>query len=154
MITIRAYDEGDAVAAGVLIADTFGKYNLSHLAPPKQKELLGPFAYARSESDVHRKAIADAIDAPIVLVAKDGSEVMGILRGGHSGRLNSLFVHEAYHRQGIGRRLVIALEEMMIARRARVIRLAATPYAVPFYLRVGYRRSTGMRETDEALAQL
>jgi len=150
MIHIRPYDEINAVAAGELIADTFGKYNLAHVSALQKKRLMGPFHYAQSDLDIHRKAISDAIEAPIVLIAEtncqEGKALVGILRGGYGDRLHSLFVHEDYQRQGIGRRLVRRFEALMVERGSTVIRLAATPYAVPFYLTVGYKRSTGWRE--------
>jgi len=60
-------------------------------------------------------------------------------------RLHSLFVQEEYHRQGIGRRLVTQFEQACVDRGCRVVRLASTIYAVPFYLKLGYKKSTGLR---------
>ena len=59
--------------------------------------------------------------------------------------LSSLFVGRQYHRQGIGRALVERFEQEYTARGSTVFKLASTLHAVPFYLSVGYRRSTGVR---------
>jgi len=60
--------------------------------------------------------------------------------------LQSLFVSGKHHRQGIGQKLVERFEQEYIARGVTVFKLLATIHAVPFYLAMGYRRSTGVRQ--------
>ena len=149
-ITIRRYRENDAISVGRLIADTYSQFNLAFATPENLNLLLGPFQYARSPEPEHRKAIAQAIHAPLVLVAADGDEIVGVLRGGRKDTqqrtvLQSLFVRGDHHRQGIGRELVERFERECYRRGPTVIRLAATMYAVPFYLSMGYKKSTGAR---------
>jgi GNAT superfamily N-acetyltransferase len=134
----------------VLIADTYSEFNLSELTTKQQEMMLGPFLYARSSEPSHQKAIAEAIQAPTVLVAEMDGQIVGVLRGGRTdemGRtvLQSLFVSGNYHRQGIGRKLVERFEKEYIARGVTVFKLLATLHAVPFYLAMGYRKSTGVR---------
>jgi len=150
MLTIRPYQESDAPNVGVLIADTYGKYNLSEFSSAQRDEMLGPFLQARSEEESHRKAIADAIHAPTVLVAEMDGRIVGVLRGGRVdslGRtvLQSLFVSGSHHRRGIGCQLVERFEQEYILRGVTVFKLLATMEAVPFYLEMGYRKSTGAR---------
>ena len=150
MLTIRPYQESDAPNVGVLIADTYGTYNLSEFSGSQRDEMLGPFLHARSAEESHRKAIADAIHAKTVLVAEMDGRIVGVLRGGRVdelGRtvLQSLFVSGKHHRQGIGSQLVERFEQEYIARGVRVFKLLATMEAVPFYLEMGYRKSTGVR---------
>jgi GNAT superfamily N-acetyltransferase len=147
MITVRQYRNDDLVAVGKLIADTFQKYNLSYASPEDQQKLLGPFRYARSKSNDHQQQIAKLIAAPMVYVAvRDKKEIVGVLRGS-TEKLRSLFVDGKAHGLGIGRRLCEHFEEECRAQGSRVIRLASTLFAVPFYLRMGYRKSTGTRTT-------
>ena len=61
------------------------------------------------------------------------------------GRVHSLFVDGDHHNQGIGRRLMAAFEDWSREQGVDKITLAATPYAVAFYQRVGFKESTGMR---------
>ena len=144
MTTIRRYRENDAQEVGQLIAETYGTFNLS-FAPPEELGLfLGPFRYARSQETSHREAIAQVIRSEIVYVAEADGEVVGVLRG-RTGRLASLFVRGDHQRQGIGRRLVERFERESLRQGVAVIRVAATLCAVPFYLAMGYRRSTGVR---------
>ena len=150
MIAIRPYDAArDAHDVGILIADTFFAFNLGRFSPEDQYRLLGPYAYARSEDPTFQAMIAEAIAAEVVFVAEDGraggrAEIVGVLRG-RPGRVHSLFVDGDRHGQGIGRRLMEEFEEWCRARGVAKITLAATPYAVAFYQRLGYKKSTGMR---------
>lgn len=149
MFTIRKYRKVDAPGVGVLIANTYCEFNLADKPPAERVKLLGPFQYARSSMPMYRKAIAQVLRAPIILVAEENGEIIGVLRGGRKDKqrivLQSLFVKKSYHRQGVGRKLVAHFERACLRRGASVIRLAATLYAVPFYTALGYRRSTGTR---------
>jgi len=150
IFTIRRYQETDADQVGVLIAETYGSYNLSDVLPEKRTSMLGPFAFANSPNPEHKVAIAKAIEAPSVWVAKQNGKIVGVLRGGRTdyiGRtvLSSLFVDGKCHRQGIGRALVEQFEAEYVARGVTVFKLSATLYAIPFYLSMGYKKSTGLR---------
>ena len=146
MITVRDYQESDAPTVGRIIADTFGGFDLD-FAPPERRYLyLGPFRHARSPEVAHQEAIAEVIRTEMVYVAEEDGEVVGVLRG-RVDKLQSLFVRGDHHRQGIGRRLVKRFEGECLRRGGNVIRLQATLHAVPFYLKMGYRRSTGVHTT-------
>ncbi len=148
MISIRRYREMDSSAVGRLIADTFQQFNLSYASPEDQQKLLGPFRHARSRNRSHREEIARMISAPMVFVAvRDKREIVGVLRGSKE-KMRSLFVAGKAHRTGVGQKLVKRFEKECVSLGATVIRLAATIYATPFYLRMGYTRSTGVRVTD------
>ncbi len=143
-ITIRPYRESDVVSVGKLIADTYSKFNLDFAPPEERGKLLGPFSHARSTEKSHREAVAQAIRSAVVLVAVDNGKIVGVLRG-RKERLASLFVRGDHHRQGIGRRLVEHFERECIRQGDGKIGIAATLYAVPFYLKMGYKRITGVR---------
>mgnify|MGYP001821358016 FL=1 len=144
MIDIRQYCDSDAQAVGRLIADTFSEFNLSSV-PAEERDLqLGPFRYARSLEKDPQAAIAQAIRSEMVFVAECDGEIAGVLRG-RATRLGSLFVGRDYHRQGIGRRLVGRFEQECSRQGGTAVKVAATLYAVPFYLEMGYRRTTGVR---------
>jgi GNAT superfamily N-acetyltransferase len=144
MLTIRPYCESDAPVVGALIASTYSAFNLGFASPEAREAFLGPFQHARSPDRAHQDAIAQAIRAELVLVAEEDGEIVGVLRGRRE-RLASLFVRGDRHRQGIGRRLVERFEEETLHQGVQVIRVAATLYALPFYLAMGYKRSTGVR---------
>jgi GNAT superfamily N-acetyltransferase len=83
----------------------------------------------------------------MVFVAEEGAKIVGVLRG-RKERLGSLFVRGDRHRQGIGRKLVEHFERASRTKGVEVIRVAATLYGVPFYLAMGYKRSTGVRSSQ------
>jgi GNAT superfamily N-acetyltransferase len=143
-VDIRRYRDADAQAVGRLIADTYGEFNLSSFPAEQRNLLLGPFLHARSPEKDHQEAIAQAIRSEMVFVAECDSEIAGVLRG-RPTRLSSLFVRGDYHRQGIGRRLVARFEQECALQGGTVIKVAATLFAVPFYLEMGYKRTTGVR---------
>lgn len=147
-IGIRDYCEADAQRVGQLIADTYRQYNLDFLPADARAPFLGPFQHARSPEPAHQADIARVIRSEMVYVAEadagDGAEIVGVLRG-RKERLASLFVRGDRHRQGIGRKLVEHFEEASQSQGVQVIRVAATLYGVPFYLAMGYKRSTGLR---------
>ncbi len=145
MMIIRDYDENtDLLAVARLIAETFREFNLS-FAPREEVDLfLGPFRHAVSPDPAQQAEIARVVRAALVLVAEDEGQIVGVLRG-RPGRLQSLFVRGAAHRRGVGRLLMERFEQACIERGASQITMAATLYAVPFYQRLGYKRSTGVR---------
>ena len=124
MITIREYTENDAESVGKLIAETYSQFNLAHLSPDELKLALGPFQYAWSDDHTHKEKIASMI---------------------RSERLASLFVRSDYQRQGVARKLVERFEQECQQYAPMVIRLSATVYAVPFYIQMAYKKSTGLR---------
>jgi GNAT superfamily N-acetyltransferase len=148
MLLIRDYiEESDSSAVGRLIADTFSEFNLTFAPTEERNHYLGPFQYARSLETAHQAEIARLIRAEMVYVAEEDGEIVGVLRGKKSttGRLLSLYVRGDRHWHGIGRKLVERFEQDCLWERIRQIRLSSTLYAVPFYLKLGYKRSTGVR---------
>jgi len=146
MITIRNYAENDAEEVGRLIADTYSEFNLSFASLEDRNLMLGPFRHAHSSDEAHRKAIVEILRSPMFYVAEVEGEIAGILRG-RKERLASLFVHKDFHYQGIGRKLVKHFETESLGQEISVIRVAATVYAIPFYLKLGYKKSSGLRNS-------
>ena len=145
MIRIRDYSEAsDAGEVGRLIADTYGEVNLGFASPHEKDLFLGPFQHARSCSAGHREAIARVIRSAQVYVAEDRGKIVGVLRG-RVDRLQSLFVRGDRQRRGIGRQLVQRFHRECLRLGGKEIGVAATLYAVPFYLALGYKRTTGVR---------
>ena len=108
--------------------------------------MLGPFRYAHSLEEAHRKAIIEILRSPMFYVAESSGQIAGILRG-RKERLASLFVHKDFHHQGIGRKLVKHFETESVRQGISIIRVAATLYAIPFYLNLGYKKSSGLRNS-------
>jgi GNAT superfamily N-acetyltransferase len=141
---IRNYTESDAGDVGRLIADTYSEFNLSFASPEDRRLMLGPFCHAHSPDKVHQKAIVEILRSPMFYIAEVEGEIAGILRG-RKERLASLFVRKNFHHQGVGRKLVKHFEAESLREGTSVVRVAATLYAIPFYLKLGYKKSCGLR---------
>ena len=143
-IIIRNYRESDSQTVGKIIAETFSKYNLGFATSEEKEKFLGPFHYAESQEEKHIKDIADTIQASMVFVAECDGKIVGVLRG-RSDQLQSLFVCESHHRRGIGRRLCERFETACLLQGSLEIKVSASLYAVPFYAKMGYKKTTGIR---------
>jgi predicted N-acetyltransferase YhbS len=146
MTKIRGYQEQDAAEVGLLIKNTYSEFNLDFLDPKDQEPFLGPFFYAGSSDQSHLDEIKRMIQSEVVLVAEDKGKIVGVLRG-RMGRLGSLFVSKSHHAQGIGRSLVEHFEDRIRVRGGGVLLVASSLYAVPFYSKLGYKKSTGVRKS-------
>jgi GNAT superfamily N-acetyltransferase len=148
MLIIRNYlEENDAYPVGRLISDTWSELNQT-FAPTEERDYdWEPFQHARSLETRHRAEIARLIRAEKVYVAEGEEGIAGVLRGcaAANGRLLSLYVRGNYQWPDVGRKLVERFEQDCLWEGVRQVRLAAKIYAVPFYLKLGYRRSTGIR---------
>jgi GNAT superfamily N-acetyltransferase len=141
---IRNYSDDDASAVGRLIAQTFRTYNLSHAELEEQERLLGPFRHAFSDDPAHREGIRNILKSPMLYVAEEEGEIVGVLRG-RENVLASLFVRGDHHGKGIGRKLVEHFERESRAQGVTWIRVASTLLAVSFYQAMGYKKTTGIR---------
>jgi len=148
MLLIRNYlEDSDLSAVGRLIADTHSAFHQTFAPTEERTHYWEPFLHARSLETVRQAEIARQIRAEKVYVAEGEAEIVGVLRGKieRYGRLLSLYVRSEYQWRDIGRKLVERFEQDCLWEGIRQVRLAAKPYAVPFYLTLGYRRSTGIR---------
>ncbi len=143
---IRDYHQNDAAEVGLLIRNTYSKFNLDFLEPDELPAFLGPFSFAGDRIPAHQQAIHEMIQSQFVYLAEEDGVIAGVLRG-RMDRLGSLFVGSAYQGRGIGRSLVDSFEREVRRNQGTVIRVASSLYAVPFYLKMGYKKSTGIRNS-------
>ena len=83
----------------------------------------------------------------ISYVAKDAGNIIGMVQGSIRngyGSIGLLFVDKRYHRKGIGTGLMKKAESR-IKKEVDVVKLYSSTYALEFYQKVGYFRTTGIR---------
>ena len=80
----------------------------------------------------------------IFYVAEENNKIIGMIRG-RPGRISNLFVDGKQHKKGIGRRLVLKFEKEAKKQGSKEIKLRASLYATPFYEKMNYRKTTGIR---------
>ena len=132
---------------------------------PRLAALSGELGYPASAEEIaERLARLSGREADVVLVAESATgEVIGWLHGAEQDLLESgrrceilgLVVGDAVRGQGIGRRLVEAVEGWAVGRgldRMTVRSNVARTSSHPFYERLGYTRSKTQHAYRKALA--
>lgn len=137
---IRKFKSNDVVGAAFLISDTYKTFNKKEGmkdAAQKYIEFYNPKNNLKIIKEKFYKS-------RIFLVVENKGEVVGIARGNES-KLVNLFVKGVLHGKGIGKKLMEVYEKKAIATGSKVLKLNASMYAVPFYQKIGYRKTTGIR---------
>ena len=83
-----------------------------------------------------------------LMVARDGERVIGVASLRAGGHVSLLFVDERYHGQGIGRKLVSALQSNYLAGGSIQLTVNAAPYAVGCYEKLGFIKTDDMKTAD------
>ncbi len=84
-----------------------------------------------------------------VYVAKERERIVGVatLRSGH--HISLLFVDEAFHKNGIGRRLLAALQQSAYEdTKSLIMTVNAAPYAIDFYKKLGFTETDSLKTAD------
>ncbi len=75
-----------------------------------------------------------------MMVALDGTKIIGAASVRNQNHLSLLFVDEAYHRRGVGRTLMDRMCQYLKGEAGeKYMSLKASPYAVEFYHKIGFR---------------
>ena len=80
----------------------------------------------------------------IFYVAEEKNKIIGYIKG-KKNRIGNLFVLGSSHRKGIGTRLVQTLEKEAKRQKSSEIRIRSSMHAIPFYNKMGYKKTTGIR---------
>jgi predicted N-acetyltransferase YhbS len=83
-------------------------------------------------------------DKSIFFVAEENNKIIGYIKGSKD-RIGNLFVLGNSHKKGVGKKLVELLEQEAIKQNSKEIKIRSSIYAVPFYQKMGYRKTTGVR---------
>lgn len=76
--------------------------------------------------------------------AFSNEKLIGIVRG-RKNRIVSLFVDGNFHKQGIGKKLISLFERRAKKIGSKEIKIRSSLYAVNFYLKMDYKKTTGIR---------
>ncbi|WP_237269738.1 GNAT family N-acetyltransferase [Synechocystis sp. CACIAM 05] len=93
-------------------------------------------AWAPSEPDLQRWR--DRLEAMVVLVAEQGTTIIGFIGYDGAGLVDLLFVHPAFARLGIATMLMQAVEQLAIADGVRELKTKASMVARPFFESRGF----------------
>ncbi len=92
-------------------------------------------------TDVTVASLVEALESgDIVLLGIGGSNIAGVVKVRDETHISWLFVAREFMTQGIGRRLLSAAVQEIMARTpaATAVTLNASPYALPIYAKMGF----------------
>lgn len=138
MITIRKFKAKDLKESADLVAKTFSEYNKKE----GSKEAVKGYISRYSNLDSAKKSFSRS---KIFFVAIANDKIVGIIRGSEN-RIINLYVRGDCHNKGIGRKLVERFEKECKKRGSKEIKIRASLFAAPFYQKMGYKKSTGIRK--------
>lgn len=145
-VTIRRFADGEEAAVSELIRETLLVSNSADYPEPFLREII---------ENHNAQTIARQAQEAHMYVVCAGGRIIGC--GGITGYwgsttesyLLSIFVHPDYQGQGIGRRIVMTLEEDDYFRRAWRTEIGSSITAVNFYRHLGYVYKNGVTEPDQ-----
>ncbi len=142
MITLRKFRKADTQVVALLVMSTYRQFNSTeYVSKHAIKEYLDYY-------DPRKNAIKQLYEnfqrTPIFYVAVDDNRIIGMIRG-RPGRISNLFVDGEHHKKGVGRLLVNRFEFEAKKQESKEIKIRASLYATPFYQKMGYKKTTGIR---------
>ena len=139
-LEIRDVTAADLVDVTALIVKVFAKYVGPGFAPAGVDNFL---AFVEPAAISLRLAVKS-----FMLTARCRGQLVGVVEVSDGHHIALLFVNEAFHRRGIGRRLVEAALARCELLPPGELTVNSSPYAVPVYGRLGFCRLGPEEEKD------
>jgi GNAT superfamily N-acetyltransferase len=140
MITIRNYKLSDVYDVAKLVQKTYKQFNAAGENAEAVQWYIDIFDTKKKLEDI-KKMFANGA---VTLVAVENDKIIGFLWG-RKDRIINLYIDGRYHGKGIGKKLVERYEQKVRELGTEVIKIRSSLFAVPFYEKMGYRKSTGIR---------
>jgi len=142
MIKIRKFRKEDISEVALLIVNTFKKFNSKeYFKKSAIKEYLNQY-------DPKKHTIEELYEkfkkSTIFYVATSDNKIIGMIRG-RPDRITNLYVDGKYHKRGVGRLLLTKFEAEAKKLKSKEIKVRSSLYAAPFYEKMGYKKTTGVR---------
>jgi len=143
MVEFRKFKEDDIKSVAKIKESVFKKFNkdeyfkkdavlkyLERTNPKKpKKELLEVFRISKDS---------------IFFVAENKGKIIGYISG-RKNKIGNLFVLGNFHKKGIGKELICLFEKEAKKQNSKFIKINSSIYAVSFYQKMGYKKTTGVR---------
>jgi GNAT superfamily N-acetyltransferase len=140
-LSIRKYDDADFFAVSRLIQQVFEKYIL----PDANSDGEVYWSAFHSLSNDNLENIKCRFKSCRVrFVAELNNEIVGTVMG-NAEELVRIFVCETCHGKGIGKKLFKSFDSELKDLGVGHYKITASLYAVPFYTKMGCKKSTGIR---------
>lgn len=139
---IRRFEEKDVINVANLSMRTFKKYNGSDYYEPES--ITNTLDFFNPNKNTKQELLEKFSKKPIFYVAEEGDKIIGMISG-LPNRISSLFVDGTQHGKGIGKKLIEHFEIEAKKNNSNYIKIEASLYAVNFYEKMGYKKTTGIR---------
>ncbi|MFH1426623.1 MAG: GNAT family N-acetyltransferase [Candidatus Kerfeldbacteria bacterium] len=131
--------EQDAFAVAEMIRNTYRECNMEEGSQEAIQAYLDFFDPVDNLQNIKAKFAG----SQIAFVAEEDVRIVGFVRG-TMGRAFNLYVDSAFHGRGIGRELMTAFEKWALGRGIKTVRVRSSLHAVPFYEKLGYKKTWGL----------
>lgn len=142
MIKLRKFKKTDSENVAFLIFNTYKKFNSKEFIKKSAiQEYLNFYDTAKNSNEQLYKRF---LKTPIFFIVIENNKIIGMIRG-TSERIVNLFVEGRKHKKGIGRLLVNKFELEAKNQNSKEIKIRASLFATSFYQKMGYKKTTGIR---------
>lgn len=145
-IIIRKGTGKDIVNSAKLVSKTFAKFNSKEGTPEGVKWYIDFYNPKKNLERINKQYQ----ESKIFFVATINNQIVGVIRGTES-RVKKLFVNGKYHNKGIATKLMNKFETEAKKFGTKEIKIRASLYAVGFYKKMGYKKTTGIRKMRKNL---
>lgn len=139
---IRKLKNSDINETCLLIMNVFSKFNSNEGSKKATQDYLN---YYDPQKNKIEELIENFSKNPINFIAIENNKIIGIIRG-RTEKITNLYVDGTMHKKGIGRALVEKFEKEAINKGSKKIKIKASLFAIPFYQKLGYKKTTGIRK--------
>jgi GNAT superfamily N-acetyltransferase len=130
---IRKFRKQDASDVCRLVSTTFKTFVASEFTKKGVKKFLEE---QTPEKQIERSKTRN------VLVAVSNRKIIGMIEGNGKDKVTRLFVYRQYHGKGIAKQMMNKLEKIYKKHGTSKIRVFSSLYAINFYKKMGYKKST------------
>ncbi|MBT5021416.1 GNAT family N-acetyltransferase [Candidatus Woesearchaeota archaeon] len=138
---IRKFQRKDTIAVALIIRNTFKKFNSKEYF--KKDALKTYLNHYDPKLNSEEKLYSNFQRTSIFYVAEENNQIVGLIRG-IPERIVNLFVDKNQHKKGIGKKLVLKFENEA-KKYVDKINIRSSLYASSFYEKMGYKKTTGIR---------
>lgn len=140
MIKLRVFKISDTYLTTKLVHDTFKIFNSGESKKEAVKKYLNNYDSGKNIDKIKKQFS----ESKIFFVATENSKIIGMIRG-KKNRFVNLFVSGKCHKKGVGKKLIDKYEKECIKKGSLEIKISSSIYAIPFYEKMGYKKTTGIR---------
>ena len=139
----RKFKKGDIRQIAKIKNSVFSRFNISEYFEKRAIDWYLNFTNPKKSDQELLKAF-HVSSKSIFYVAEENNKIIGYIKGGKN-RIGNLFVVGKVHKKGVGKKLVELFEREAKKQNSKEIKISSSIYAASFYQKMGYKKTTGIR---------